>query len=86
VEEAMERQNVTLSIPKETLYKAKLLAVKRRTSVSGLLTQALEVLVEQEDAYAHAQQRHLQWLEQGANLGSGGQMLTRRDELHEQAL
>jgi tryptophan 2,3-dioxygenase len=85
VEEAMERQNVTLSIPKDTLHKAKLLAVKRQTSVSGLLTQALEVLVEQEDAYMHARQRHLQWLEQGADLGSGGQNLTRRDELHERA-
>ena len=42
----METQNVTLSIPKETLLKVKLLAVKRQTSVSGLLTQALERLVQ----------------------------------------
>ena len=81
----MERQNITLSVPKEILLKVKLLAVQRQTSVSGLLTQTLERLVRQEDAYAHARQRHLHWLEQGADLGTGGQMVTRRDALHERA-
>jgi hypothetical protein len=79
----METQNITLSIPKEILLKVKLIAVKRGTSVSRLLTQTLERLVQQEDAYAHAQRRHLQWLERGADLGTGGQILTGRDELHE---
>ena len=79
----METQNITLSIPKEILLKVKLRAVKRNTSVSGLLTRTLERLVRQEDAYAHARQRHLQWLEQGSDLGTGGQITIRRDELHE---
>ena len=47
----METQNITLSIPKETLYKVKLLAVKQGTSVSGLLTRTIERLIEQEDVY-----------------------------------
>jgi tryptophan 2,3-dioxygenase len=83
VEVTVETQNITLSIPKEVLLKVKLLAVKRQTSVSGLLTQTLERLVQQEDAYTHARQRHLQWIEQGADLGTGGQNLTKREELHE---
>ena len=74
----METQNITLSIPKDILQKVKLLAVQRRTSVSGLLTQTLERLATQEDAYVTAQQRHLQLLEQGADLGTHGQILTRR--------
>lgn len=81
----METRNITLAIPKDVLLKVKLLAVKRQTSVSGLLTQTLERLVRQEDAYAHARQRHLQWLEQGADLGTNGLVLTQRDELHERA-
>ena len=81
----METQNITLSLPKEVLLKVKLLAVKRRTSVSGLLTQTLETLVQQENAYAHAQQRHLGRLEQSIDLGTDGQILIRRDELHERA-
>jgi len=81
----METRNITLAMPKDVLLKVKLLAVKRQTSVSGLLTQTIERLVQQEDAYAHARQRHLQWLEQGANLGTNGLILTERDELHERA-
>jgi hypothetical protein len=83
VEVIMETQNITLAIPKEVLLKVKLLAVKRQTSVSGLLTQTLERLVQQEEAYAHARQRHLQWLDQGTDLGTNGQILTKRDDLHE---
>ena len=81
----METQNITLSLPKDILLKVKIIAVQRGTSVSGLLTQTLEKLVRQEDAYAHAKRRHLDWLEQGADLGTGGQVLTQRDELHERA-
>ena len=79
----METQNITLAIPKDILRKIKLIAVQRQTSVSGLLTQALTKLVQQEDAYTHAQQRHLQWLEQGMDLGTGGRVISPRDELHE---
>ena len=81
----MERQNITLSLPKDVLLKVKLIAVQRQTSVSGLLTQTLERLVEQEDAYAHARRRHLEWLSHGADLGTGGQVSIGRDELHERA-
>ncbi len=79
----MKTQNITLSLPKDILLKVKLLAVKRQTSVSGLLTQTLEELVRQEEAYAHAQLRHLQLLDQGIDLGTGGQISWTRDELHE---
>lgn len=79
----METQNITLSLPKEVLLKVKLIAVKRQTSVSGLLTQTLENLVRQEEAYGHSQLRHLKWLEQGIDLGTGGQVTSTRDELHE---
>ncbi len=81
----METQNITLSLPKDVLLKVKLIAVQRQTSVSGLLTQTLERLVEQEDAYAHARRRHLEWLSQGADLGTGGQASVGREELHERA-
>ena len=81
----METQNITLAIPKEILLKVKLLAVRRRTSVSGLLTQTLERLVQQEDTYAQARRRHMDQLDQGLDLGTDGQIQIRRDELHERA-
>ena len=79
----METQNITLSLRKDILLKVKLIAVKRHTSVSGLLTQELERLVEREDAYQHARQRHLARLDQASDLGTEGRILTTRDDLHE---
>lgn len=79
----METQNITLSLPKETLLKVKLLAVKRSTSVSGLLAKSLDTLVKQEDEYARARQRHLKLLEAGFDMGTNGQLDVDRDELHE---
>jgi hypothetical protein len=40
-ERSMEKQNVTLALPKETLRKAKAIAAQRNSSLSALLTQAL---------------------------------------------
>ena len=79
----METQNITLSLPKDILLRAKLLAVQRNTSVSSLLTQALTRIVEQEEQFAYAQRRHLQVLEHGFDLGTGGALKTSREELHE---
>lgn len=79
----METQNITLSLPKEVLLKVKLMAVRRQTSVSGLLAQTLEGLVEKEEAYSHARRHHLDWLSHGVDLGTGGRASAGRDELHE---
>ena len=39
-------QNITLSIPKNVLRKAKILAVRKNISLSGLLTQTLSDLAQ----------------------------------------
>lgn len=79
----MESQNITLTLPKETLLKVKLLAVRQNTSVSGLLTAELERLVAREDVYQRAMERHLQRLEIAPDLGTDGHVAASRDELHE---
>ena len=79
----METQNITLALPKELLYKVKRVALERQTSVSGLLTQALAEIVAREDIYVSARQRHLAWLEHGADLGTNGKIGWRREDLHE---
>ena len=79
----MEMQNITLSVPKRTLRKIKLMAVQRQTSVSGLLTQYLEEIVEQESGYANARRRQLNLMKQGLNLGLGQNQPVNREELHE---
>jgi len=79
----MEKQNITLPLSKDILLKVKLIAVKRQTSVSGMLTKTLEKIVQEEDAYEHSRRRHLQLLEVGEDLGTGGEIGISRDELHE---
>jgi predicted transcriptional regulator len=76
-------QNVTLSIPKDILHKAKILAVNKNTSLSGLLTQALTDLVAHQEAYEQARQRNLALLKNGFNLGTQGHITLKREELHE---
>jgi hypothetical protein len=76
-------QNVTLAIPKDVLRKAKILAIQKNTSLSGLLTQALTDLVAHQEAYEQARQRNLTLLDSGLDLGTHGNITWKRDELHE---
>jgi metal-responsive CopG/Arc/MetJ family transcriptional regulator len=79
----MEKQNITLSIPEEVLRKIKILAAQRKISVSQLLTEALERLIQDETGYAEARQRQMEWLEHGFNLSWDNNKPSSRDELHE---
>lgn len=76
-------RNITLSLPVKVLRQIKRLAERRQTSVSKLLTQALEEMAAREDGYAQARARHLAWLEHGADLGTRGQVAWSREMLHE---
>ena len=76
-------QNVTLAIPKDILRKAKILAIQKNTSLSGLLTQTLADLVAHQEAYEQARQRNLRTLKNGFDLGTHGQVAWKREEIHE---
>jgi hypothetical protein len=75
------KQNVTISLSKLTLRKAKVLAARRDTSISGLLAQQVEILVGEEEAYERAERQAIQLLDHGFHLG--GLAPASRDELHE---
>ena len=79
----MEKQNVTLALPKDILRRAKILAIEKNTSLSSLLTQTLTEIVAQADAYALAQEHHLTMLQEDMDLGSSGQAKWTREALHE---
>ena len=67
---------------KDLLHKAKRIAVNRRKSSSGLLTEMIEDLVSSEE-YAQARDRQIARLKRGLDLGTRGQASWTRDELHE---
>ncbi|MBS4032629.1 MAG: CopG family transcriptional regulator [Clostridiales bacterium] len=79
----MEYQNITLSIQKDLLKKVKHIAIEKNTSVSGLLSQTLVDIVNQETGYQRAKERQLKVMESGLELGLSGKTTWSREELHE---
>jgi hypothetical protein len=75
------KQNITLRLDPRTLRKAKVLAARRNTSISGLLAEQIETLVGEDAAYEQAQRRALALLDRGFHLG--GKIESTRDEWHE---
>lgn len=76
-----QKQNVTISLSKQVLRKAKILAARRETSISGLLAHEIECLVGNEEAYEQAERQAMALLDKGFHLG--GLIRAGRDELHE---
>jgi hypothetical protein len=76
-----EKQNVTINLDRKTIQKAKILAARRSTSISGLLAHQIEILVGEEEAYEQAERQAMTLLDQGFHLG--GAIRVGRDELHE---
>ena len=74
VEWAVTKQNVTLALPKQTLKKLKILAIHRDTSLSGLLTNCRERMVAEDEAYRRARAVHLELLDRGFDMGTGGKL------------
>lgn len=77
----MPKQNITISMDSDLVQKAKMLAARRSTSISGLLARQIETLVGAEEAYGRAQKSALAMLEKGFHFG--GTAAAGRDELHE---
>jgi hypothetical protein len=75
------KQNLTISLDRQTIQKAKIVAARRSTSISGLLARQIEILVGEEEAYERAERQALTLLDQGFHLGSV--IRASRDELHE---
>jgi hypothetical protein len=75
------QRNVTVCLDEETIAKARVVAAKRRTSLSGLLVQEISRLAAQDEAYAEAKAAALRRMARGAHLGGG--RLPARESLHD---
>lgn len=76
-----DKSNITLRLSRQTLQHARVLAARRSTSISGLLTSQIERLVGEEEEYARAQARAFVMMEKGLPLGGSHRL--NRDALHE---
>jgi predicted transcriptional regulator len=82
-EARVEKQNVTLSLPREMVRQVKVIAAQRDTSISGLMVEKLKEIVDEEHGYEEARERSLDRLREGFDLGTAGRMSWTRDESHE---
>lgn len=74
------KQNITLSLDKELIRKARILAAKKSVSVSRLLSDELAEIVTQNENYERARIKALAELAGGYHLGGRP---AAREELHE---
>lgn len=74
------KRNITIQLDEELVQAAKELAVRRNTSVSGLLTQKLRELIEADQRYEQARLRALDAMYNARSLGGG---TWRREDLYD---
>ena len=75
------KQNITLSMDKDLIRAARVLAAQRQVSISRMLSQELQKLLEDSQDYEWAKRRALQHINEGFHLG--GRITATREELHE---
>ena len=79
----MDKQNVSLSLPRSILRKAEKIAMDQDRSLSELMVELITDLVEREDQYASAERKHLAQLAQDTDLGTNGSISWTRADLHD---
>ncbi len=75
------KQNITLSLDKDLIRKAKILSAKRMASVSQLLSDEVTRIIEEDEGYEESRKLALSLLNTGYHLG--GDITVTREELHE---
>jgi predicted transcriptional regulator len=79
----MKIQKITLSLPAELIHRIEHLADMRQTSISNLVSQALEELLAKEAYYDKACNKNMARLDMGIDLGTDGKIPWDRSDLHE---
>jgi hypothetical protein len=80
---AVIKQNVTLSLPKSLLRKAKMIALKQEKSLSQFMKESLEEKIREASGYKAAKERQLKLLKEGLDLRTKGKISVSRDEIHD---
>ena len=75
------KQNITLSINKDLIRKAKILAAQKQTSISGMLSRELQKIIDDSEEYELFKRKALININQGFHLG--GKIAASREERHE---
>lgn len=80
---AQTHKNVTLSLPEPVLRRFRVFAAERNQSMTGLMTRAIEKLMEQDDEYEKAKRRAIARMRNASDLGTNGQIPWKREDLYD---
>ena len=75
------KQNITLSVEKDIIQKGKIIAARKQSSISKIMSEYLNELVDNEDRYEAAKRSALRTLKKGFHLG--GHRNWKREDLYE---
>ncbi len=75
------KRNLTIALDEDVVAKARVVAARRGTSLSGLVSQEITRLALRDEGYEAAKAEALRRLSKGARLG--GKKVPSRDSLHE---
>lgn len=79
----MEKQNITLSLPREIMKKGKMLAAPNGISLNALVKELLQAAAENQEEYRTSGERQLKWMKEGIPLGTKGKISWKRDQLYQ---
>ncbi len=79
----MEKQNITLSLPRDILKKGKSLAAKKGISLNELVRELLQMTTENEEGYRRSAYRQLKRMKEGIQLGTKGKISWERGQLYQ---
>jgi len=75
------KQNITLSLEKELIKKGKIIAARKEISVSKMMGNLLEDIVDQHDRFEASKRNALAMMKRGLHLG--GEINWKREDLYE---
>ena len=78
------KRNITLSIEKELIKKGKIIAARKDTSVSIMMSDLVKEIGDQDDRYEVAKRHALTILKKGFNLG--GRITWKHEDLYERVV
>jgi hypothetical protein len=82
-EEVVEKQNITLSLPREILKKGKVLAARKGISLNELVRELLQANTENDGEYQASAERQIKRMKEGIQLGTKGKITWKRHQLHQ---
>jgi metal-responsive CopG/Arc/MetJ family transcriptional regulator len=77
------QQNVTLSLPENLLRRFRMYAAGRNRSMTSLMAEAIQKMMEQEKTGHQAKRRFLERIQNAPPRGTEGTISWTREELHE---